>query len=91
MGKDSEYKIVSRLFDENERPDMTLDEKIEAIYAGIHWQYKWIADMDLENKEVLILIGPSRVGKGTLLEAIKGTKMKFWDDRNDEHPEWGES
>ena len=47
--------------------------------------------MNLENKDILVLIGPSRVGKGTLLEAIKGTKMKFWDDLHGKHPEYGEA
>ena len=33
--------------------------------------------MDLANKDVVVVIGPSRVGKGTLLTAFTGVKMGF--------------
>ena len=34
--------------------------------------------MHLADKEIIVIIGPSRVGKGTLIEALKGKKMKYW-------------
>ena len=40
--------------------------------------------MDLEGKDVLVLIGPSRAGKGTLLTALKGYKMKYFQKGEDE-------
>ena len=33
--------------------------------------------MKLENKDIFIVIGPSRTGKGTLLAALQGHNMKF--------------
>lgn len=33
--------------------------------------------MDLANKDVFIVIGPSRTGKGTLLTALQGETMKL--------------
>ena len=36
-----------------------------------------IEDMHLEDKEVFLVIGASRTGKGTLLEALTGTNFKF--------------
>ena len=34
--------------------------------------------MELESKDILLVIGPSRAGKGTLLTSLQGTKMKFF-------------
>ena len=34
--------------------------------------------MDVTNKETLLVIGASRTGKGTLLAALHGTKMKYF-------------
>jgi energy-coupling factor transporter ATP-binding protein EcfA2 len=38
--------------------------------------------MDLHDKDVFLVIGPSRSGKGTLLAALLGHKMKYFNKRN---------
>jgi len=35
-----------------------------------------IDQMELNNKDIILTIGPSRVGKGTLCSALKGIEMK---------------
>jgi len=34
-----------------------------------------VDEMQIENKDVIVVIGPSRSGKGTLLAALEGVKM----------------
>lgn len=34
--------------------------------------------MDVKNKEIFIVIGASRTGKGTLLAALHGAKIKYF-------------
>lgn len=34
--------------------------------------------MELENKDIFIVLGPTRTGKGTLLTALQGVKMKLF-------------
>ena len=34
--------------------------------------------MDLKNKDIFIVLGPTRTGKGTLLTALKGIQMKLF-------------
>lgn len=38
--------------------------------------------MDLASKDIFLVIGPSRAGKGTLLAALLGQKMKFFHKKN---------
>jgi len=33
--------------------------------------------MDLKEKDVVVIAGPSRVGKGSLLAALSGVKMQY--------------
>ena len=37
-----------------------------------------VDDMQLKNKDVFIVLGPTRPGKGTLLTALKGVPMKLF-------------
>ena len=34
--------------------------------------------MNLKEKDVFVVLGPTRTGKGTLLAALQGVKMKFF-------------
>jgi len=34
--------------------------------------------MNLKDKDVFVVLGPTRTGKGTLLAALQGVKMKFF-------------
>ena len=46
--------------------------------------------MQLADKDVVVVIGPSRAGKGTLLAALSGQRMELkyvGDESDDERPE----
>ena len=62
------------------------------MYQGIIWHYETIEAMNLKDKEIFVVIGPTRVGKGTMLEAISGKKMKFWKTvtKEDDYDEEGD-
>lgn len=47
-----------------------------------------IEAMNLETKEVFLVIGSTRTGKGTLLEALRGTKMEMIKKRQYPDIEW---
>ena len=53
-------------------------KSIQLLYESREWLMSIIEDMNLQSKDIFLVIGPSRTGKGTLLEALKGTKMKFF-------------
>ena len=38
--------------------------------------------MDLKDKDIFLVIGPSRAGKGTLLAALLGHKMKYFNKKS---------
>ena len=71
---------------------MSLSEQLQGMYQGIIWHYETIEAMDLKDKEIFVVIGPTRVGKGTMLEAISGKKMKFWKTvtKEDDYDEEGD-
>ena len=42
-----------------------------------------VEEMDLEHKDVFVLLGPTRTGKGTLLTAFgRGTEMKLFQKKH---------
>ena len=45
---------------------------------AIEWYLGIIEELKLGDKDIFIVIGPSRAGKGTLLQALLGWKMKFF-------------
>lgn len=48
------------------------------LYEAIEFLFSYVDNMKLEGKDIFIVIGPSRTGKGTLLAALKGQKMKLF-------------
>ena len=48
------------------------------IKEALQWYFEQIDQMELAEKDIFIVIGPSRVGKGTLLSALQGWKMKLF-------------
>lgn len=58
---------------------------IQLLYEARQWISKCIEDMQLAKKDVFLIIGASRTGKGTLLEALKGTPMKYFEKKNLKH------
>ena len=81
--------MAKRLFNDEERKTMSLSEQLQGMYQGIIWHYETIDAMNLKDKEIFVVIGATRVGKGTLLEAVSGKKMKYWktDTNQDEYEE----
>jgi ABC-type phosphate/phosphonate transport system ATPase subunit len=51
--------------------------RLKVLKEGMQWMTEKISTMSLKNKDVIVIIGNSRVGKTTLLTALKGVNMKF--------------
>lgn len=51
---------------------------IQCLYEAIDFLSLEIEKMDVKNKDLFIVIGASRTGKGTLLAALHGAKLKFF-------------
>ena len=45
------------------------------MHEAITWIFDKVDQLNLANKDVIVVIGPSRSGKGTLLAALQGSKM----------------
>jgi guanylate kinase len=48
------------------------------LYEAIDFLFAYVDGLNLHDKDVFIVVGPSRTGKGTLLAALKGQKMKLF-------------
>ena len=64
-----------------------VEESCACLFECLTFLKQRVNDMNLADKDVLILIGPSRAGKGTLLSALQGNKMKLVDVDSDEESE----
>lgn len=53
-------------------------QALMAMKEAIQWNYRSIEEMQLADKDIFIVIGPSRAGKGTLLQALLGQPMKLF-------------
>lgn len=45
--------------------------------------FKKVDELNLENRDLLIPIGPSRTGKGTLIAALQGIKIRLFNKKED--------
>ena len=43
---------------------------MQFLYEAIDFLFKYVDDMKLHEKDIFIVVGPSRTGKGTLLAAL---------------------
>lgn len=57
---------------------MTQAQKIQCFLETTEWLKGHIDAMKLEEKKVFVILGASRTGKGTLLTALHGGKMKLF-------------
>ena len=60
-----------------ERSVFNAQETVQCLYEATTWMFAQVDDMHLEDKDIFIVLGPTRTGKGTLLTALQGVKMKF--------------
>ena len=60
------------------RKVFTVGESIQVLYEAIDFLFAYVDGLNLHDKDVFIVVGPSRTGKGTLLAALKGQKMKLF-------------
>ena len=51
--------------------------RLKVLREGMQWMEEKLSTMSLKEKDVIVIIGNSRVGKTTLLTALKGLNMKF--------------
>lgn len=57
---------------------LTPPQSIQCLAEATEWLFNSVDELGLENKDILLVVGPSRAGKGTLLAALNGTEMKFF-------------
>jgi ABC-type lipoprotein export system ATPase subunit len=48
------------------------------LSEATEWLFDCVDQLALEDKDIMIVVGPSRAGKGTLLSALQGAEMKFF-------------
>ena len=46
------------------------EESVQCLHEGITWMEERVNEMDIAGKDVVVVVGPSRTGKGTLLTAL---------------------
>lgn len=61
-----------------QRQELTAAQSIQCLSEATEWLFDSVDSLGLEDKDILIVVGPSRAGKGTLLTALKGVEMKFF-------------
>ena len=60
------------------RKQFSAGDSIQLLYEAIEFMFAYVDNMNLHDKDIFIVVGPSRTGKGTLLAALKGQKMKLF-------------
>ena len=60
---------------------MDISESLMCMQESNDWNNKIIDQMNLQNKDIFLVIGPSRSGKGTLLSALLGHRIKYFNRR----------
>lgn len=60
------------------REHLSPAEQIQCLWEVNQWNTKNIEELNLEQKDIFVIIGATRSGKGTLLTAIQGRKMSFF-------------
>jgi len=51
---------------------------VQCLAEAIKWMFGKVDQLELEGKDIFVALGPSRTGKGTLLSALQGYKMKIF-------------
>ena len=54
------------------RKEFHVSDSIQLLHESIEFLFKYVDNMNLHDKDIFIVVGPSRTGKGTLLAALKG-------------------
>jgi ABC-type sugar transport system ATPase subunit len=52
--------------------EFTAGDSVQLLYEAIEFLFTYVDNMNLHDKDIFIVVGPSRTGKGTLLAALKG-------------------
>ena len=71
-------KMVEMQKPGDQRDQLTAAQSIQCMYETTEWLFDSVDSLNIKDKDILIVIGPSRAGKGTLLTALKGVEMKFF-------------
>jgi ABC-type ATPase with predicted acetyltransferase domain len=60
------------------KKDFSIGDSVQLLHEAIEFMFAYVDTMKLHDKDIFIVVGPSRTGKGTLLAALKGQKMKLF-------------
>ena len=61
---------------------MSVPQKVQLLAQTIDFLFQKVDEQDLAGRDLLIPIGPSRTGKGTLIAALQGIKLKAFQKGN---------
>lgn len=61
-----------------ERTVFNAQDTVQCLYEATTWMFAQVDEMKLQDKDIFIVLGPTRTGKGTLLTALKGIEMKLF-------------
>ena len=53
-----------------EPPQFKLEESVQCLHEGISWMEERVNEMELADKDMVVVVGPPKAGKGTLLAAL---------------------
>lgn len=62
----------------DKRSVFNAQQTVQCLYEATTWMFAQVDDMQLKEKDIFIVLGPTRTGKGTLLTALKGVPMKLF-------------
>lgn len=74
-------ELVQRL--EEPKREMDYLGRMKVLSQSIKLMNVGVDNLDIDGKDVVFFVGPSRVGKGTLIEALGGTSMAIVDNNGD--------
>ena len=75
------WKIEEMNKPQKDRHQFSPSEQIQCLADSIECLFESVDKMNVEDKDIAVVIGPTRAGKGTLLSALKGQKMKFFEKK----------
>lgn len=62
----------------DQRMVFNAQDTVQCLYEATTWMFEQVDQMELEDKDIFIVLGPTRTGKGTLLTALQGVQMQLF-------------
>ena len=63
-------KMKDLMVDPKHRQTLNPAQTVQVLYEATHWMFNQVDEMKLKDKDIFVVLGPTRTGKGTLLAAL---------------------